>query len=94
MDGIPERTGQIIMMSTNNFQKLDKALLRPGRIDCPIHFEKCNKENTIKLIEDYFENKISKDKSKEIKDRVFTPAEIFQLCSKYNDIEKVITDLI
>jgi hypothetical protein len=44
------------------------------------------------LIEDYFENKISKDK--EIRDRVFTPAEIFQLCSKYNDIEKVITDLI
>lgn len=94
LDGIPERTGQIIMMSTNNFQKLDKALLRPGRIDCPIHFKKCNQENTIKLVEDYFENKIPEDKSKEIKDRNFTPAEIFQLCSKYNDIEKVITDLI
>jgi len=90
LDGIPERTGQIIMMSTNNFDKLDKALLRPGRIDCPIHFRKCNKENTIQLIEDYFESKISTENCNNIKDRIYTPAEIFQICSKYNDIDKVI----
>ena len=94
LDGIPERTGQIIMMSTNNFEKLDSALLRPGRIDCPIHFTKCNKNNAIKLIEDYFESKISNENSNNIKDRIFTPAEIFQLCSKHNDIDKVISYLI
>lgn len=94
LDGIPERTGQIIMMSTNNFEKLDTALLRPGRIDCPIHFKKCNIQNSIKLIEDYFESEIPKDLCNKIKDRVLTPAEIFQICSKYNDINRVVEDLI
>ena len=93
LDGIPERTGQIIMMSTNNFEKLDKALLRPGRIDCPIHFQKCNIDNTIKLIEDYFEKKILDKNKLTLKDRMFTPAEIFQICSKHNSIEKVLKAL-
>jgi ATP-dependent 26S proteasome regulatory subunit len=93
LDGIPERTGQIIMMSTNNFEKLDKALLRPGRIDCPIHFQKCNADNTIKLIEDYFEKKILDKNKLNLKDRKFTPAEIFQICSKHNSIEKVLKAL-
>ena len=39
-DGIPERTGQIIMMDTNYIKNIDKALLRPGRIDCLIEFKK------------------------------------------------------
>ena len=91
LDGIPERTGQIIMMSTNNFEKLDPALIRPGRIDCPIEFKKCNSENTKKLLEDYFEKKV--ENSTQFPNRKFTPAEIFQICSKYNDINKVINKI-
>ena len=90
LDGIPERTGQIIMMSTNNFEKLDPALIRPGRIDCPIEFKKCSPENTKKLLQDYFETKIEHNN---FPDRKFTPAEIFQICSKCNDIKKVINKI-
>ena len=50
MDGIPERTGQIIIIDTNFPENLDEAILRPGRIDCNIHFQKMNSENTKKLL--------------------------------------------
>ena len=41
IDGCPERTGQIIIFSANNPEKLNPVLIRPGRIDCIIHFKKC-----------------------------------------------------
>jgi hypothetical protein len=92
LDGIPERTGQIIMMSTNNFEKLDTALIRPGRIDCAIHFRKCTVENVKKLIEDYYEKPI--EIPNEIEDRKWSPAEIFQICSKFKNPEDVLKKLV
>ena len=91
LDGIPERTGQIIMMSTNHFEKLDPALIRPGRIDNAIHFMECNNANLIKLLEDYYERKniiIEKDISYK-----WTPAQIFQFCSQESNINNVIKKL-
>ena len=36
-DGTRECPGRIIIMTTNCYDKLDEALLRPGRMDCHIH---------------------------------------------------------
>uniref|UniRef100_A0A6C0IVW1 AAA+ ATPase domain-containing protein n=1 Tax=viral metagenome TaxID=1070528 RepID=A0A6C0IVW1_9ZZZZ len=94
IDGIPERTGQIIIFNTNHPNRLDPALIRPGRVDCLIHFQKMSPENTFKLIENYFDNTHLKKKFIESKlkniGRFWTPAEIFQICSKYNNIQKVL----
>jgi SpoVK/Ycf46/Vps4 family AAA+-type ATPase len=95
LDGIPERTGQILIFNTNYPDKLDEALLRPGRVDCLIHFQKLNTENIIKMVNNYFadeKNKKTKQQiMKEIEkcNRYWTPAEIFQICSKFNDINEV-----
>ena len=107
IDGIPERTGQIIIFNTNYPEKLDDALLRPGRVDCLIHFQKMNSDNMLTMILNFFElkendkcdyqyilkNKESiKDKLVTI-DRKWSPAELFQICSKYNNIHKIIDTL-
>lgn len=92
LDGIPERTGQIVMMSTNHPEKLDDALLRPGRIDCMIEFKKASYKSAVLLIENFFEKKLTKtekDKLQKI-DRMFSPAELFKLCSENKTIDKVI----
>ena len=40
IDGIHECSGRIIIITTNRPEVLDKALIRPGRIDIKIHFQK------------------------------------------------------
>ena len=52
MEGILEMDGRIIIMTTNHIDKIDPALIRPGRIDDKICFKKlCNNEinNMIKF---------------------------------------------
>lgn len=108
IDGIPERTGQIIIFNTNYPDQLDDALLRPGRVDCLIHFQKMNADNMLTMILNFFELKetdkndydyISQNK-KNIRDKLstierkWTPAELFQICSKYNDIHKILDYLL
>lgn len=81
IDGVPERTGQVIMMSANNIEKIDKALLRPGRIDCSIHFKKANIYIAKQIINTYFN--VSK-KQISVLDKYlnykFTPAQLFNIC--------------
>jgi len=37
LDGIHSKDGLIVFMSTNHIDRLDAALLRPGRIDCKVY---------------------------------------------------------
>lgn len=94
IDGVPERTGQVIMMSANNIEKIDKALLRPGRIDCSIHFKKANITISKQIINTYF--KVSKKELKDLSkylDYTFTPAQLFNICYSsidFQDFSKLI----
>lgn len=96
IDGIMERTGQIFIMSANNPEKLDDAILRPGRVDCMIHFQEFSINLMKNFIHDFFEDdKINIEGFnsflKEYKDTLnykFTPSKLFELCVHSNkDIE-------
>lgn len=39
LDGVASQEGRILIMTTNHIEKLDKALIRPGRIDMVIPFD-------------------------------------------------------
>lgn len=38
LDGVASQEGRILIMTTNHLEKLDKALIRPGRVDMTIEF--------------------------------------------------------
>lgn len=44
LDGIASQEGRILIMTTNHIEKLDKALIRPGRVDMIIPFGLADKE--------------------------------------------------
>merc|ERR1739848_974160 len=50
-DGVLEMKGRMMVMTTNHLEKLDPALIRPGRVDLSLEFKRCNK----KAIGDFFE---------------------------------------
>jgi ATP-dependent Zn protease len=97
LDGVLETPNRILVMTSNYPKRLDKALVRPGRIDINIEFG-CA---TNKMIEDmlcHFYNKTKEDIQKlnippEL-DNIFTPAEIIAiLCNNYCNIDKAIIDM-
>mgnify|MGYP000966021283 CR=1 FL=1 len=55
LDGILETPGRIIILTTNHPEKLDSALVRPGRIDLNIHFDRCSKETIVELLLKFYE---------------------------------------
>jgi len=81
LDGVLEMNGRMLIMTTNHLEKLDPALIRPGRVDSSLEFKRCNKT----AIRQFFESFFGKDEClavdmKNIKDGVWTPAEVAQIC--------------
>ena len=86
LDGVPERTGQIIIMSANHPERLDDAITRPGRIDTIIRFGKASSKSSKKIVETFFDlpekfwDDLPGHEAKMHKKK--TPAEVFQICSQ------------
>jgi ATP-dependent Zn protease len=82
LDGILETPGRIIIMTTNYPQLLDKALIRPGRIDLICEFTKCTNEMIIDFIENFYDIKLESieiEKIKTLENYRYTPAEMTKI---------------
>jgi hypothetical protein len=96
-DGILENPGRIIILTSNYPDKIDKALLRPGRIDVNIELKKAS----ILIIEEILASFYDKDIeyirvlcTNKFKDYELTPAEIMNICQKnIFDINNCINEL-
>jgi len=86
LDGICEIDDRIIIFTTNDITKLDKALLRPGRIDLIIEFKKLKKDDINNLFKLWFNKDIPSNYFNKIKDYSITQAEFGKLCldNRYN----------
>ncbi len=49
LDGVMAKEGTILIMTTNHIEKLDPALIRPGRIDVKIEFHPASNDQLIQL---------------------------------------------
>lgn len=97
IDGILEIPGRIIILTTNYVDKIDKALLRPGRIDCNICLKRANAQITKELLSFFYEidiliiDNLCKNK---LVDYILTPAQIMNICQlNINDIENAIKEI-
>jgi mitochondrial chaperone BCS1 len=43
LDGVASQEGRVLIMTTNHLEKLDKALIRPGRVDMIVKFDRADK---------------------------------------------------
>ena len=94
LDGIVEKPGRIIIMTTNYPDRLDSAFIRPGRIDWVHEFQNADLETCESIIGLAFGiEELDLGLPKEI-DGKYSPAEIHQLCIKYNHSFKEFMDNI
>jgi len=90
ISGINQMWGRKMVFISNYPEKLDKALLRPGRIDHKIELLKSTKKDTISIIKNFLNiDKIPDNLLDKIPDNKFTPAEIVHIC-KNNSIDKIV----
>ena len=79
LDGVLEIPGRIVIMTSNYIDKLDHALIRPGRIDIIANFKRCVNKTLIEMIEFFYDISLSeKDKKRilNLREFVVSPAEM------------------
>lgn len=55
LDGTLEAAGRILAISSNFPERIDRALIRPGRIDMIVHFRKCNREILKQMVNSFYD---------------------------------------
>lgn len=54
LDGVASQEGRILIMTTNHIEKLDKALIRPGRVDMEVKFDRADRAMMAALFRSIF----------------------------------------
>ena len=88
-DGINECSGRIIIMTSNKPEVLDKALIRPGRIDIKIHFQNWTKYDVMRLINLFWDLTVTEDMLLLELEMKYTSAEIYNIFRSTNDFEEI-----
>lgn len=81
LDGVPERHGHILVMDTNELRHLDKALIRPGRVNRILSWGLMTANSTRRLLENNYGTKLTNVK---LPEGVLTAAEVQGLVAHKN----------
>ena len=95
LDGVPERYGHILVMDTNAVQRLDPALVRPGRVDRILSWQNLSSKSVKQLLEHTYEVTIPNTAA--LPDRLYSAAELQQQMAthtKWQDIPQCEESLI
>jgi hypothetical protein len=99
LDGVRETPGRIIILSTNYPERLDEALLRPGRFDMMLEFEKHSSDVLKMHLEKHYDITLTPQQLAKIQSPAlyhkWTPAEVSQiLFRRVADADAAINDLV
>lgn len=91
LDGVVDSPGRIIVMTTNFPDRLDPALIRPGRINKRIHLGHVKHEALCAMAEHYLKTRLD-DKSRSTLEAIasqfaLSPAQVEQSCAESESFE-------
>jgi ATP-dependent 26S proteasome regulatory subunit len=75
-DDVNQVEGRIMVITTNHPERLDKALLRPGRIDINLTLENATRSTIAQMYSHFFDQKLSKKGVKLLPNKVLSPADV------------------
>lgn len=93
LDGTLESNGRMLIITTNFPERIDRALIRPGRIDMIIHFKTCNRQILQEMVNAFYDKEVHlpDDETLEYK---WSPAEVNQILFRnFSEPEKAILEL-
>jgi hypothetical protein len=84
-DGLKETPGRILGISSNHYEKLDSALVRPGRIDITMKLDNVTQETIGQMFHHYYGCTANPLFLAKIPDRKYSPAEITNIFVEFRD---------
>jgi len=84
-DGIRETPGRILIISSNHYDKLDPALVRPGRIDITHELSNASHNVISEMYAHLFEKNIDVETLQKVKEYYYSPAEIINMYVSYKN---------
>jgi hypothetical protein len=94
LDGTLEANGRILIITTNFPERIDRALIRPGRVDMIINFKKCNRAVMQEMINSFFDTEDAVLPDDPSLDGKSSPAEVNQILFRnFGNPEKAVEEL-
>jgi hypothetical protein len=92
LDGTLEANGRILAITTNFPERIDRALIRPGRIDMIVNFKKCNLAVVQEMVRSFYDSDtVVDDESLNYK---WSPAEVNQILFRnFGNVEAGVAEL-
>ena len=94
LDGTLEANGRILIITTNFPERIDKALIRPGRIDMIVHFKKCSVAVLQEMVDAFYDKHIELPIDDSLHEK-WTPAEVNQILFRnFETPEQAVQELV
>lgn len=94
IDGIRETPGRIMIVTSNHYDKLDKAFTRPGRIDVSLEMKNASIEIIEEIVMHYYKESIPRHIKNKISDGIVSPAALINLRFKCNSKKEFLDTLV
>lgn len=91
-DGLKETPGRILGISSNHYDMLDPALIRPGRIDITLKLDNASHKIIREMYKRYYNVSIDERKLKRVEDKFYSPAEIINCYVMNKDNSRAFID--
>jgi hypothetical protein len=94
LDGTLEASGRILIVTTNFPERIDRALIRPGRVDMILPFKKCTRRILGEMASAFYERDIPIPDDPTL-DSKWSPAEVNQILFRnFTDPETAVKELL
>ena len=88
IDGIRETPGRILIITSNDYNSLDPALIRPGRIDITLEMKNADKEIVKDMYKHFYNEELDNKVLEKIVDYSISPAKIVNIRLKSKSKEE------
>jgi hypothetical protein len=94
LDGTLEANGRILIITTNFPERIDRALIRPGRVDMSVYFTRCTRTVLEEMVHAFYDREVAIPDDETLTDK-WTPAEVNQILFRnFEDAEKAVKELV
>ena len=93
-DGIRETPGRMLIITSNQYEKLDSALTRPGRIDITHKLDNASRNTIAEIYNHLFEKNIDTSLLEKINEYFYSPAELINIYVTHKEEDKFVERLL